>query len=85
MAIIIKLILGIWFNTKLLKHNFFNQDMTHVIGKNRKELLAMAKGHTEDKKGWWYFLFSLLQLFFGLSQKLDLDSLELLDHDLGIP
>ncbi|KAI5670837.1 hypothetical protein M9H77_11201 [Catharanthus roseus] len=26
-------------------------DMTHVIGKNRKELLAMAKGHTEDKKG----------------------------------
>jgi hypothetical protein len=26
--------------------------MTHVIGKNRKELLAMAKGHTEDKKGW---------------------------------
>ncbi|KAH6795872.1 hypothetical protein C2S51_036858 [Perilla frutescens var. frutescens] len=26
-------------------------DMTHVIGKNRKELLAMAKGHLEDKKG----------------------------------
>ncbi|KAA8519204.1 hypothetical protein F0562_013460 [Nyssa sinensis] len=26
-------------------------DMTHVIGKNRKELLAMAKGHGEDKKG----------------------------------
>ncbi|KAG8365342.1 hypothetical protein BUALT_Bualt18G0094700 [Buddleja alternifolia] len=26
-------------------------DMSHVIGKNRKELLAMAKGHLEDKKG----------------------------------
>lgn len=26
-------------------------DMTHVLGKNRKELLAMAKGHGEDKKG----------------------------------
>lgn len=26
-------------------------DMTHVVGKNRKELLAMAKGHLEDKKG----------------------------------
>lgn len=26
-------------------------DMTHVVGKNRKELLAMAKGHGEDKKG----------------------------------
>lgn len=26
-------------------------DMTHVIGKNRKELLAMAKGHIEEKKG----------------------------------
>lgn len=26
-------------------------DMSHVIGKNRKELLAMAKGHGEDKKG----------------------------------
>ncbi|KAL8462711.1 hypothetical protein ACS0TY_033655 [Phlomoides rotata] len=26
-------------------------DMTHVLGKNRKELLAMAKGHLEDKKG----------------------------------
>lgn len=30
-------------------------DMSHVVGKNRKELLAMAKGHSEDKKG-----FSLL-------------------------
>ncbi|XP_059440348.1 transcriptional adapter ADA2b-like [Corylus avellana] len=26
-------------------------DMSHVVGKNRKELLAMAKGHSEDKKG----------------------------------
>jgi transcriptional adapter 2-alpha len=26
-------------------------DMTHVVGKNRKELLAMAKSHAEDKKG----------------------------------
>ncbi|OMO65317.1 Zinc finger, ZZ-type [Corchorus capsularis] len=26
-------------------------DMSHVVGKNRKELLAMAKGHNEDKKG----------------------------------
>ncbi|KAL0407194.1 UNVERIFIED_CONTAM: Transcriptional adapter ADA2b [Sesamum latifolium] len=26
-------------------------DMTHVVGKNRKELLAMAKEHFEDKKG----------------------------------
>lgn len=26
-------------------------DMTHVVGKNRKELLAMAKGQGEEKKG----------------------------------
>ncbi|OWM83295.1 hypothetical protein CDL15_Pgr012776 [Punica granatum] len=26
-------------------------DMTHVVGKNRSELLAMAKGQGEDKKG----------------------------------
>ncbi|KAI4371621.1 hypothetical protein MLD38_009949 [Melastoma candidum] len=26
-------------------------DMSHVVGKNRKELLAMAKGHGEEKKG----------------------------------
>ncbi|KAE9452772.1 hypothetical protein C3L33_15324, partial [Rhododendron williamsianum] len=26
-------------------------DMTHVVGKNRKELLAMAKGQGEDRKG----------------------------------
>ncbi|OVA12002.1 zinc finger protein [Macleaya cordata] len=27
-------------------------DMSHVVGKNRKELLAMAKGHGEVKKGY---------------------------------
>ncbi|XP_068668217.1 transcriptional adapter ADA2-like isoform X1 [Aristolochia californica] len=27
-------------------------DMSHVVGKNRKELLAMAKGHGEGKKGY---------------------------------
>lgn len=27
------------------------KDMSHVVGKNRKELLAMAKVHNEDKKG----------------------------------
>ncbi|KAL5574902.1 hypothetical protein UlMin_016601 [Ulmus minor] len=26
-------------------------DMSHVVGKNREELLAMAKGHSEDNKG----------------------------------
>ncbi|CAN6477788.1 unnamed protein product [Victoria cruziana] len=26
-------------------------DMSHVVGKNRKELLAMAKGHADEKKG----------------------------------
>lgn len=25
--------------------------MSHVVGKNRKELLAMAKGHGDGKKG----------------------------------
>lgn len=35
-----------------MKSPFFPlPDMSHVVGKNRKELLAMAKGHTEDKKG----------------------------------
>lgn len=29
--------------------------MSHVVGKNRKELLAMAKGHGEDKKGLAHF------------------------------
>ncbi|PPR99916.1 hypothetical protein GOBAR_AA20747 [Gossypium barbadense] len=34
-----------------MKSPFFPlPDMSHVVGKNRKELLAMAKGHTEDKK-----------------------------------
>lgn len=27
------------------------KDMSHVVGKNRKELLAMAKGLSGDKKG----------------------------------
>ncbi|XP_043692614.1 transcriptional adapter ADA2-like isoform X2 [Telopea speciosissima] len=30
-------------------------DMSHVVGKNRKELLAMAKGHAEGKKGFPMF------------------------------
>ncbi|XP_010252737.1 PREDICTED: transcriptional adapter ADA2 isoform X2 [Nelumbo nucifera] len=30
-------------------------DMSHVVGKNRKELLAMAKGHGEGKKGFPMF------------------------------
>lgn len=30
---------------------FHFQDMTHVMGKNRMELLAMAKGNFTDKKG----------------------------------
>ncbi|XVE87647.1 hypothetical protein DITRI_Ditri19aG0004600 [Diplodiscus trichospermus] len=35
-----------------MKSPFFPlPDMSHVVGKNRKELLAMAKGHAEDKKG----------------------------------
>ncbi|KAK8681009.1 hypothetical protein V6N13_053416 [Hibiscus sabdariffa] len=35
-----------------MKSPFFPlPDMSHVVGKNRKELLAMAKGHIEDKKG----------------------------------
>lgn len=42
--------------------HFFSQDMTHVMGKNRKELLAMAKGHIEDKKGWYYCLTSAFQV-----------------------
>lgn len=29
----------------------FPQNMAHVVGKNRKELLAMAKGHGDGKKG----------------------------------
>ncbi|KAL5838852.1 hypothetical protein ACOSQ3_016021 [Xanthoceras sorbifolium] len=35
-----------------MKSPFFPlPDMSHVVGKNKKELLAMAKGHAEDKKG----------------------------------
>ncbi|XP_042520592.1 transcriptional adapter ADA2-like isoform X2 [Macadamia integrifolia] len=30
-------------------------DMSHVVGKNRKELLAMAKGHAEGRKGFPVF------------------------------
>lgn len=29
--------------------------MSHVVGKNRKELLAMAKGHIDDKKGFLHY------------------------------
>ncbi|XP_052183873.1 transcriptional adapter ADA2b-like [Diospyros lotus] len=40
------------YKTAYLNSPYFPlPDMTHVVGKNRKELLAMAKGHGEDKKG----------------------------------
>ncbi|XP_057470841.1 transcriptional adapter ADA2b-like isoform X1 [Actinidia eriantha] len=40
------------YNTTYMNSPYFPlPDMTHVVGKNRKELLAMAKGHGEDKKG----------------------------------
>ncbi|XP_031273471.1 transcriptional adapter ADA2 [Pistacia vera] len=40
------------YNSVYMNSPFFPlPDMSHVVGKNRKELLAMAKGHTEDKKG----------------------------------
>ncbi|KAL6542949.1 hypothetical protein OROHE_010469 [Orobanche hederae] len=32
-------------------HSLLRLDMTHFVGKNRNELLAMAKGHLEDKIG----------------------------------
>ncbi|KAM1918465.1 hypothetical protein ACFX13_037941 [Malus domestica] len=38
-------------NVYLNSQYFPLPDMSHVVGKNRKELLAMAKGHGEDKKG----------------------------------
>ncbi|KAK9935870.1 hypothetical protein M0R45_012744 [Rubus argutus] len=38
-------------NVYLNSRYFPLPDMSHVVGKNRKELLAMAKGHGEDKKG----------------------------------
>ena len=34
-----------------IEHFSSFQDMSLVVGKNRKELLAMAKGYSEDKKG----------------------------------
>ncbi|XP_018628646.1 transcriptional adapter ADA2b isoform X1 [Nicotiana tomentosiformis] len=40
------------FKSAYLESPYFPlPDMTHVIGKNRKELLAMAKGNFTDKKG----------------------------------
>ncbi|XP_044461490.1 transcriptional adapter ADA2b-like isoform X1 [Mangifera indica] len=40
------------YNSVYMNSPFFPlPDMSHVVGKNRKELLAMAKGHSEDKKG----------------------------------
>ncbi|CAL5409366.1 unnamed protein product [Camellia sinensis] len=40
------------YNTAYMNSPYFPlPDMTHVVGKNRKELLAMAKGLGEDKKG----------------------------------
>ncbi|KAK6269149.1 hypothetical protein QUC31_013309 [Theobroma cacao] len=40
------------YDNVYMKSPFFPlPDMSHVVGKNRKELLAMAKGHGEDKKG----------------------------------
>ncbi|KZV35581.1 hypothetical protein F511_32747 [Dorcoceras hygrometricum] len=38
-------------NAYLNSPHFPIPDMTHVVGKNRNELLAMAKGHLDDKKG----------------------------------
>ncbi|KAJ6863969.1 transcriptional adapter ADA2b-like [Populus alba x Populus x berolinensis] len=45
------------YNSVYMQSQFFPlPDMSHVVGKNRKELLAMAKGHSEDKKvSAWYF------------------------------
>ncbi|XWS19284.1 hypothetical protein CRYUN_Cryun31cG0002600 [Craigia yunnanensis] len=40
------------YSNVYMKSPFFPlPDMSHVVGKNRKELLAMAKGHADDKKG----------------------------------
>ncbi|CAK7323298.1 unnamed protein product [Dovyalis caffra] len=40
------------YNSVYMQSQFFPlPDMSHVVGKNRKELLAMAKGLSEDKKG----------------------------------
>lgn len=38
-------------NAYLNSPHFPIPDMTHVVGKNRNELLAMAKGHFDDKRG----------------------------------
>ncbi|XP_028754929.1 transcriptional adapter ADA2b isoform X1 [Neltuma alba] len=38
-------------NVYLNSKTFPLPDMSHVVGKNRKELLAMAKGQSDDKKG----------------------------------
>ncbi|KAJ4704082.1 Transcriptional adapter [Melia azedarach] len=39
------------YNSVYMNSPFFPlPDMSHVVGKNKKELLAMAKGHSEDKK-----------------------------------
>ncbi|KAJ8770441.1 hypothetical protein K2173_017932 [Erythroxylum novogranatense] len=38
-------------NVYLNSPNFPLPDLSHVVGKNKNELLAMAKGHAEDKKG----------------------------------
>nr|XP_015879292.1 transcriptional adapter ADA2b isoform X1 [Ziziphus jujuba var. spinosa] len=40
-------------------------DLSHVVGKNRKELLAMAKGHSEDRKDWKIgaYAFAILIIF----------------------
>ncbi|XP_075483096.1 transcriptional adapter ADA2b isoform X2 [Primulina tabacum] len=38
-------------NAYLNSPHFPIPDMTHVVGKNRNELLAMAKGHLDDKRG----------------------------------
>ncbi|KAF3451863.1 hypothetical protein FNV43_RR07959 [Rhamnella rubrinervis] len=48
------------YTTVYMNSPFFPlPDMTHVVGKNRKELLAMAKGHSEDKKGLFFFPWEL--------------------------
>lgn len=41
---------------------YFTQDMSHVMGKTREELLAMARGNVEMKKGQLEIDLSTLQL-----------------------
>jgi hypothetical protein len=38
------------------------QDMSHVIGKSKAELLAMARTHQEGKKGMLLVVYSILPL-----------------------